>query len=174
MSLQQTDFNVETGLPRYGCMFMSLAVAAFRAAVNRDPTLDEILTLYNDCLVAETPRWVNGDAAGTVPVLEIVDHLTHEIYINNPSAVVQKALSYIDPGWRGGQIPDMDLMAPQQMPRDFKLTYTLLNFRRASADGHWVLGDRSGRNIIYDPDENLSLDYWSRSPKWRGLRIYRV
>ena len=175
MTLQQTDFPAETGLKRWGCMFMSLVVAAWKAALDRDPTHDEVMAVYQDCMGEMTTRWEGGVAAGQVPVLHMTNPLTYEIWVNNPTRVVEKALSYAGgPGWRGGQVPDADMMAPAQMPRDYRLTFTLLNFRRASADGHWLLGDRSGMNVLYNPDENLDVNWWSRSPQWRGVRVWRV
>lgn len=172
--IQQTSFETSTGLPRWGCLFMSLVVGAFKAAADREPTHDEVMAIYHDCLAEMTTRWVDGQAAGEVPVLQMTNPSTFEIFVNNPTRVVEKALSYVDPGWRGGQIPDADMVAPVQMPRDYRLTFTLLNFRRTSMDGHWCLGDRSGMNVLYNPDENLDVNWWSRAPKWRGIKIWRV
>lgn len=172
--IQQTQFDIETGLPRWGCMFMSLVTGAWLATENRPPTKDEVIRVYNDCRLDMTTRWIDGEAAGSVPILEMTNPLTFEITVNDPSRVIEKALSYVDNGWRGGQVPDAELLIPANQPRNYRLTWTLLNYRRSSADGHWVLGDRSGMNIIYNPDENLDIDWWSRAPKWRGIRVWRV
>ena len=172
--IQQTDFEKETGLPRFGCMFMSIVVAAWRTAENRDPRIDEVMRVHTDCIMELVPTWENGKPAGDRPILEMVDPVTHMIYINDPSAVLRKALSYCSNGWRGKQWPDLDTVAPQYQPRDYKLAYTLLNFRRPSADGHWVLGDRSGMNVLYNPDESLDINWWGRSGAWRGLQVWRV
>ena len=174
MTLQQTDFDRETGLPRWGCMFVSLVVGAWRAANDTDPTHDDIMRVYLDCRQAVTPKWVRGVQVGVVPVLEMTNHDTHEIYVNNPTDVITKALSYTNNGWRGVQHPDLGTKVPYQYPRDYKLTYTLIHFKRLSASGHWTLGDRAGFNVIYDPCENLGVDGWSRSGSWRGIRIWRV
>lgn len=169
--IQQTSFDLDTGLPRWGCFFMSLVYAAFHATEGGEPTYDDVLRVYNDCRGDTTPKWVNGVQCGVVPVVEMVNPTTREIYVNNPSSVLQHALSYTNNGWKGEQYPDKALKVPDDYPRDYRLTYTLLNFRRPSADGHWVLGDRSGCNVVYNPDESLDLDWWSRSPSWRGIRI---
>ena len=155
---------------------MSLVVGGYLGAENREPTPDEVMKLYVACREAMTPKWVDGVQIGSVPLLQMVNTDTFEIQVNNPSIVLQIALAgnAIAPGWRGAQYPDADLIAPREMPRDYRLTYTLLNYRRASLDGHWVLGDRSGMNILYNPDENLDINWWSRSPKWRGLRIWHL
>lgn len=153
---------------------MDLVVAAFLGTEGREPTPEEVMRVYNACRLQQTPKWVGGVQTGYVPVLEMTNHETYEIFVNNPSMVIEEALSYMDNGWRGGLSPDRALLVPQHYPRDFRLTYTVLNFRRPSLDGHWVLACRSGRNIVYDPDESLELDYWSRSPSWRGIRIWRV
>lgn len=174
MTISQTDFDKETGLPRWGCMFMSLVVGAWRAANDKDPTHDDVMRVYTDCRQSVTPKWVDGVQVGVVPVLEMTDHTTYEIYVNNPTAVLTTALSYTNNGWRGCQYPDLNTRVPTHRPRDYRLTYTLLNFRRPSSDGHWVLGDRSGMNVLYNPDESLDIDWWSRSPAWRGIKVYMV
>ena len=155
-------------------MVMSLIVGAYRGSVGVDPTHDDVMRVYEDCRLAVTPKWVDGVQVGVVPVVEMTNHDTYEIYVNNPTGVVEKALSYVGVGWRGGQYPDLNTKVPTHYPRDYKLTFTLLNFRRPSLDGHWCLSDRSGMNLLYNPDESLDIDYWSRSPAWRGLRIWYV
>jgi hypothetical protein len=171
--IQQTDFDVETGLPRWGCLFMCLVVASWRATRGTDPETDDVIHVYTDCRQQTTTKWVNGQDAGTVPVLEMLDSTTREIYVHNPTAVVENAISYADEGWRGGQLPDRT-MPPTDPPRGYKVDFTLLNYRRASADGHWVLGDRNGMNVVYNPDEALDIDWWSRAPLWRGLRFWKA
>src|SRR3990172_7544077 len=106
--IQQTQFDVETGLPRWGCLWMDLVVAAYLAAMGREPRKDEVLRIYNDCRQQFTTRWVEGIEAGTAPVLEMLDTTTRAIVVNDPTGVLGIALSYTDNGWRGKQYPDLD------------------------------------------------------------------
>ena len=166
MTLQQTTFDPVTGIPRWGCFWLSIVVAAWRTAQDRDPTVDETMSIYNDSRGATT--W-NGAS-----VLSMSSDDRRELTVNDPSAVLSLALSYTNNGWRGAQKPDLACRVPAQYPRDYRLTYTLVNFKRPSADGHWVLCDRMGMNVVYDPNEDLSIDGWSRTGAWRGLSIWHV
>lgn len=170
MSIQQTHFDTQTGIPRWGCMFMSLVYAGFHVE-GKEPSSFDVLKVYNDALNTPTPKWKDGVQVGVVPTLEMVDPSRYEIYVNNPTMVLELAIAQAGGVMKGAQYPDLDTRIPAQYPKDYRLTYTLLNFRRPSNDGHWVLGDRSGMNVIYNPDESLDIDWWSRSPSWRGIRI---
>jgi len=122
-----------------------------------------------DC-EAEPAPWTPGK---TVIENRGQDH-GWELKLWDPGLLIAKTLSYTNNGWRGRQYPDLNTSVPGDYPRRHKLQYTLLNFRRQSEDGHWVAADRSGMNVLYNPDENLDIDWWGRSGKWRGVQVWHV
>jgi hypothetical protein len=182
--LRQTDFEPETGLPRWGCMIMAFTVAAWRRAMGRDPEPAEVLRLLADAQTRPAP-W----AAGKTVITNAGQRGNWELMLWDPSVLLDIALGYADGGgWHGAQFPDLRTVHPAYvaswgkvpdvvaaMPSDYgELAGVLVNhWRPDSNDGHWVLCDPRGLSITYDPDPSLGIDGWRRTGAWRGVRIWK-
>jgi hypothetical protein len=174
--LEQTAFEPETGMPRWGCWVDSYMAAAQLAA---GVVFDEqtARSIHNDALVR--PNW-----SGEHRVLQVVRHPAEpgndfELILWDPTKLIEIALGYIGTEWRGRQYPDLETRWPASKPRDFDLTHTLVCFRRPGAwagseKEHAALCDGKGLNVLFNPDGKIELDPWNRNGRWRGIQIWKA
>ena len=160
--ISQLDFVKETGLPRYGCFWMCLAVAPF-LYFHKPPDYETVMRIYVDS--RQTKFWKK-------PVLDLIVAEDYRLVTNFPDKVLMSAMSYVSLDHDVAQFRDTEFTLPDRPSEYEGLTYSLIAFERPTGV-HWVLGDKQGRNIIYNPDESLDINPWKRALFWRGIQIFR-
>ena len=160
--IQQLDFMKETGLPRWGCLWLSMVMAPF-AFFHRAPDYETVMQIYIDCR--------RKKLGGKNALVNEGQERDWRLVMHWPDIVLRTALGYVETGYDAAQFRDTEFSYPA-LPKEYPgLTYTLLAFERP-AGYHWVLGDKLGRNILYNPDEQLDIDPWKRAPVFRGVQIW--
>ena len=160
--VQQTEFVRETGLLRWGCFWMCLTVAPF-LYFHKAPDHETVMRLYTDA--RQTKFWKK-------PVLNCLTDEDYRLVTNFPDQVLKAAMGYVSMDHDVAQFQDAEFNLPDR-PSDYEgLTYSLLAFERP-AGVHWVLGDKRGCNILYNPDEGLDINPWKRAIFWRGIQIFQ-
>lgn len=183
MMVQQTRLD-RPGSSRWWCLGLDCTVAPWLDAgmFPAHPTILEAERVFDDAMVQTAPTRRDGKDV-VRPIIEIVG-AEHRIDINNPSALMQIAASYVDLGMIIRQFPDREMVHPSVqrrlepwqelgVPWHYALAYTLVAFWRPSGGVHWVLCDLRGERVLFDPDESLHLDGWRRDGRWRGVQITR-
>ena len=114
---------------------------------------------------------------GGKPALDCLVDDDYRLVTNFPDRVLGCAMSYVSLDHDAAQFRDTEFKLPARPVEYPGLTYTLLAFDRGLTPNgemklHWTLGDKLGRNIIYNPDEQLDIDPWKRAAVWRGVQIW--
>lgn len=171
----QTEFPEETGVPRWGCLWLldSAAVCMFADLWPQHPTLKEALAIYEMSL---------GSMALVKEANESKD--PNELTVMDPTRSIGHAIRYYSlPMW-GRQYPDLYTTHPSlqtsgretpDVPWNHNLAFVKVAFKRPRGL-HWVLCDKRGGAILYDPSPDLSppLDPWLRDGAWRGVQLWRA
>jgi hypothetical protein len=168
--VQQTQWPRETGRPRDGCWSLSLIAAPFRA-VGRLPRWYEADRIYNELASTKALTWRDGEKDRR-PIIEVGPSPRYKLYTNNSDAVLRIAGGYASPGMVGRLYQDRPFYYPD-VPRNHPVDMTLVSFNRpkASEEGtvHWMLFDRYGLDLLFNPDVSLDVDPWDRAGRWFGI-----
>jgi len=159
--LQQDSFVEETGLPRWGCMFMAF-LGALQFFFNRALKKDEIMHIYWDVRKTFIP-W------NKKPVLGMETN-NYELALNDPSELLQLACSYMSPDHAAIQFPDIHCHYPESVPGKFECQYILKKLDRGNRDGHWVTAEATPSfTTIYNPLVSCTGPW---TGYWRGVKIW--
>lgn len=165
--LQQDVFQRELGLPRWGCLF-KVDLGGEEFFFNRALTEHETVLIYWKCR-AEWDSWNNA------PVLEMREPpfppgKEYELFLNNPTRVMQIGCSYFDNEYTAAQIPDLECTYPEMKPVDFGCQYIAKQLKRPLGF-HWVLAESTPPfTMIYNPLVSCTGIWTGR---WRGIRIWK-
>jgi len=180
--IQQTDWDRETGMPRWGCAPLAGWIVAPYHAAGRfpeQPTREEAHAIY----------W---DARARVSRINPPHHVIEvgpasaqwRLTTWSPTELLEITCGYVGDGWHAAQDPDVLFWYPGHPPKPGYLlaapwdidgiTYTIINTGRPGGGLHARLFGPRGDRLIYDPDESLHVDPWARSHEWRAIKIWRV
>ena len=164
--LQQDVFEKELGLPRWGCFFMTF-LGALQFYFNRAFTQHEIIQIY--WKAREVLSWDKK------PVLEmrtgpIPQGKEYELFVNNPTMLLQIGCSFIAPTFLAAQIPDLHCYHPDMKPATFDCQYVAKEIRRPLGV-HWVLAEpHPAYSTLYNPLVSCT-GIWTGY--WRGIKIWQ-
>lgn len=151
---QQTDFEERTGLPRWGCYFLSLAVWP-QIEHNCLFSFDEYLHVYHKCMGTLVRVWGHPTGADEAPILEMVDESTRELRCNRPDLALQAWLDCYRKNIYQAHLTRTSHGWEKRVPREE--TFRLWRVLTANGNGHWGYGTPDHAKLLYNPDLSLSV-----------------
>lgn len=169
--IQQTTKEPETGIPREGCLFYVYLTAPFWWAgmFPGRPTETDVDRIYADCLSTLARVWIRDhfELRPTIQIRKRPDGVAG-LNINNPGMILHIARSYADIfKTRLVHEPDKEMHYLDEGPWDYSLVATAVEWKRPSDTNHWVLMDKFGWNLIFNPDRGIPLE--TRTGRWRPI-----
>ena len=179
--IQQTHWDRETGMPRWGCTPLGgWIVAPYHAAGKfpAQPTREEAHAIYWDA---------RNRMSRIHPRHKIIEvgPASSQWYLTtwSPTELLEITCGYVGDGWHAAQEPDALFWYPGAAPQGYRkaapwqvpgITYTIINTDRPGGGLHARLFDARGDRLIFDPDESLQVDPWARSREWRAIKVWRA
>jgi len=168
--LEQEELPVDSGLPRFGCYFMSLLAIpqlvyqiAFSAA--------KILTILEECRSIKWWDWnkrphhiVDYGPTDSYPFGQ-----TFDCYLWDPGKVLERACQWIAPQVHGWQVRDQDGWYSWALPGRRFWSFIVAQILRPRGF-HYTLQD-AAHQLVYNPLPRLDGPY---TGKWQGFAIGEV
>jgi hypothetical protein len=165
--LGQEDLPADSGIPRFGCYFMSL-LAIPQLVYQLRFSRDEILAILGRC--RQIPRWdgkhsiVDFGPSDQYPYGEQFD-----VYLWDPGKLLDTACQWLSPDIHGWQVRDQDGWH-SWAPADKRFwSFIVMQIQRPKGY-HYDLHD-AARLLLYNPLPRIQVPY---TGKWQGFAIGEV
>jgi hypothetical protein len=165
--LEQEELHVDSGIPRFGCYFMSL-LAIPQLVYQIEFSVAKILVILDACRQTRWWDWNNRPhhIVDYGPTDQYPFGKTFDCYLWDPGKVLDKACQWIAPQVHGCQVRNQDGWYDWAGTDKRFWSFLVMQIQRPRGF-HYVLHD-AARQLVYNPLPRIDGPY---TGKWQGFVI---